>query len=134
MISAIQQDTASAVESMAGSSAQVAEGKTLVDATGSQLARIVATVSNVTEMIQDISSQAEAQSAVSNLVSQTMSEVAGISQDNKMTVGEMIKEAMLLMQTASALKQSVEIFKLHHEHAVAADANLADTRSSAQLF
>jgi methyl-accepting chemotaxis protein len=112
MIVAIQKDTTTAVTSMAGSSTQVAEGKRLVDQTGTHLTNIIAVVGAVTEMVEEIAGQAEAQSTASNLVAGTINQVASMSQDNKQTVGHMFTEAMTLMKTAAELKQSVEVFKL----------------------
>jgi methyl-accepting chemotaxis protein len=118
MIAAIQKDTMSAVASMAHSSSQVAVGKGLVDKTGTHLTNIVVTVDQVTEMVQDIAGQAEAQSATSNLIAETITQVAKMSQDNKQTASQMFSEAMTLTKTASALKESVEVFKLRgHETA-----------------
>lgn len=112
MISTIQKDTNAAMTAMATSSTRVSEGKNLVDQTGGHLERIVASVSQVTEMVQDIAGQTEAQSATSNLIAGTITEIASMSQTNKETVGTMFAEAMTLMKTASSLKQSVEVFKL----------------------
>ncbi len=115
MIAAIQKDAATAVTSMAGSSSQVAEGKERVDQTGTHLAGIVTAVAIVTKMVQDIAGQADAQSSTSNLVAETINHVASMSQDNKETAGQMLAEAVTLTNTASALKGSVEVFKLREQ-------------------
>lgn len=116
MISAIQKETTLAVSSMAGSSIQVEEGRRLVNQTGGHLSAIVATVGNVTKMVQDISSEAEIQSMTSNLIATTITEVASTSRSNQETASEMFNEAVTLMKTATTLKQSVEVFKLRqHE-------------------
>ena len=115
MIAAIQKDATSAVTSMAGSSMQVAEGKHLVDQTGTHLANIVGVVGLVTGMVEEIAGQAEAQAAVSELVAVTINEVASMSEDNKKTAGQMLSEAVTLTNTASALTRSVEVFKLREK-------------------
>jgi methyl-accepting chemotaxis protein len=115
MIAAIQKDATTAVTSMAGSSSQVAEGKERVDQTGGHLAAIVTAVAIVTKMVQDIAGQADAQSSTSNLVAETINHVASMSQDNKETAGQMLAEAVTLTNTASALKRSVEVFKLREQ-------------------
>lgn len=112
MIAAIQKETTAAVMSMAGSSSQVEEGRGLVNETGGHLANIVTTVGLVTEMMQDISQEAEAQSATSNLISATINEVAMMSQTNQETATTMYDEAIMLARTASTLKNSVAVFKL----------------------
>lgn len=129
MISTIQKDTSAAMTAMATSSARVSEGKNLVDQTGGHLERIVASVSQVTEMVQDIAGQTEAQSATSNLIAGTITDIASMSQTNKETVGTMFAEAMTLMQTASSLKQSVEVFKLRGQ-----EQELDPNATGVQLF
>lgn len=129
MISTIQKDTSAAMTAMATSSARVSEGKNLVDQTGGHLERIVASVSQVTEMVQDIAGQTEAQSATSNLIAGTITDIASMSQTNKETVGTMFAEAMTLMQTASSLKQSVEVFKLRGQ-----EQELNPNATGVQLF
>lgn len=122
MIAAIQKDATTAVTSMAGSSSQVAEGKERVDQTGTHLAGIVTAVAIVTKMVQDIAGQADAQSSTSNLVAETINHVASMSQDNKETAGQMLAEAVTLTNTASALKRSVEVFKLREQESPETEA------------
>ncbi|MEQ1563383.1 MAG: methyl-accepting chemotaxis protein [Nitrospiraceae bacterium] len=122
MIAAIQKDATTAVTSMAGSSTQVAEGKERVDQTGGHLAAIVTAVAIVTKMVQDIAGQADAQSSTSNLVAETINHVASMSQDNKETAGQMLAEAVTLTNTASALKRSVEVFKLREQESPETEA------------
>lgn len=131
MLKIIQRDTAHAVDSMAGSATQVAEGKTLVDQTGSRLSHIVDTVGTVTEQIQDIAAQADGQAASSTLIAGTINELSAMSKANKDTVGAMFQEAMSLMKTAADLKQSVGIFTLRGQSSVV-EAESGD--ASVQLF
>ena len=73
-------------------------------------------------MVQDIAGQADAQSSTSNLVAETINHVASMSQDNKETAGQMLAEAVTLTNTASALKRSVEVFKLREQESPQTEA------------
>lgn len=127
MITAIQKETTEAVTSMAGSSTQVDAGRELVNQTGTHLSNIVATVGTVTEMVQDISNDSEAQSATSNLIATTINEVAMMSQTNQETATEMFDEAVTLMKTATTLKQSVQVFKLRDQEDAVAEGEAVAT-------
>lgn len=124
MIAAIQKETTAAVASMAGSSTEVESGRGLVNQTGGHLTNIVTTVGIVTEMVRDISEEAEAQSATSNLISTTINEVAKMSQTNQETATAMYDEAITLVRTASTLKKSVRVFKLRGHDSVESSSDV----------
>lgn len=129
MLKIIQKDTTSAIDSMSGSSTQVAEGKTLVDQAGAHLTSIVESVGQVTAHIQDIAQQAEGQAAAGTIMSQTINDLAAMGQQHKSLVAGMFGQAMTLMTTATELKKSISVFQLKKPASAA-----TDDFSAVQLF
>ncbi len=97
MIKGIQEDTNKAVDSMQKGTKEVEEGEILVNKAGDSLKQIVEAVTHVTDMVQQIATAAEEQSA-------TGAEVASGLE----TVSDMIKHTAESAQSSSGSTQNLD--------------------------
>jgi methyl-accepting chemotaxis protein len=112
MIKGIQDDTGKAVESMHAGTKEVEEGVKLSREAGEALEKIVTSVQNVTEMIQQISAAVEEQSSASGDIINSISDVSSITSKNSDNAQASSEAILDLNSMASELHELVSEFKL----------------------
>ena len=112
MIDAIQHGTQNAVHGMEEGSRQVAEGVQMAARTGESMARIEAGTQQVLSAVEDISSALREQSSASGQIAGNVEKIAQMTEENSAAVNEVFNAANHLESLASALKTSVDQFKV----------------------
>lgn len=112
MVEAIQHDTRKAVLSMQQGSDQVDNGVKLANEAGNSLDKIVNVVNGVTEIIQQIVTATEKQSAVASDVMENIESIASISQETVGIAAESASGNQSLAQQVDKLQQKLAVFKL----------------------
>ncbi len=112
MIKTIQTDTKGAMSSMHEGTKQVEQGVQLASEAGESLQQIVSSVDIVTDMVRQIATAAEQQSATSEEISSNIVGIAEIAQENNHGVKEVSGAAVELNMVAEGLKKLVGTFVL----------------------
>ncbi|VAW37470.1 Methyl-accepting chemotaxis protein I (serine chemoreceptor protein) [hydrothermal vent metagenome] len=112
MIKTIQGDTKGAMGSMHEGTKQVEEGVQLASEAGESLQQIVSSVDRVTDMVRQIATAAEEQSATSEEITSNITGIAGIAEENSDGVKEVSSAADELNRIAEDLKMLVGTFIL----------------------
>jgi methyl-accepting chemotaxis protein len=112
MIKKIQEETSSAVRSMQTGTKDVDNGVMLANQAGQSLKQIVEAIQNVTDMIMQIATAAEEQSATGGEVVSNIESVAGITQTTANNAEESSAYSQQLNIMASTLRGMAEEFKL----------------------
>ncbi len=115
MIKGIQDDTGKAVESMHSGTKEVEEGVKLSSEAGDALEKIVSSVQNVTDMIQQISAAVEEQSSASDEIITSICDVATITNKNTDNAQASSESILQLNSMASELHNMVSTFKLRNK-------------------
>ncbi|VAV85242.1 hypothetical protein MNBD_DELTA01-1748 [hydrothermal vent metagenome] len=131
MIKTIQNDTKGAMGSMHEGTKQVEEGVQLASEAGESLQQIVSSVDRVTDMVRQIATAAEEQSATSEEISTNISSIAGIAEENSDGVKHVSEAAGNLERVADELKGIVGTFTLEngnvsHGHVTEAHSDDSD--------
>ncbi len=112
MIKTIQAETRGAMGSMHEGTKQVEDGVQLASEAGESLQQIVSSVDRVTDMVRQIATAAEQQSATSEEISSNIMGIADIAQENNQGVKEVSDAAVELNMVAEGLKSLVGRFVL----------------------
>ncbi len=99
--------------------ARVEQGTALVDQAGSTMQEVVTSIQRVTDLMGQISAASVQQSAGVEQVGQAVTEMDQTTQQNAALVEEMAAAASSLKLQAQELVQTVAVFKLRQESAVA---------------
>jgi methyl-accepting chemotaxis protein len=112
MIKTIQNDTKGAMTSMHEGTKQVEEGVQLASEAGESLQQIVSSVDRVTDMVRQIATAAEEQSATTEEISTNITSIATVTQENTDGVKQVSAASDDLAKIADELKDIVSRFKL----------------------
>lgn len=110
LISQIQSDTNTAVESMAKETKEVEEGTNAMNEAGQAFGRILESIKLVTEKIEEVNASAEKVAATTKTVNDTVSSLSDISQNTSMSsqnVAAASEEQLATMQEVSASAASL---------------------------
>ena len=112
MIAAIQQGTQGSVQGMELSSGQVQEGVQMAARSGDSMTRIETGTGRVQDAVNEISSALAEQSAAANQLAREVERIAQMSEKNGLSANQSSQAATHLEAMASALKTSVDHFKV----------------------
>jgi methyl-accepting chemotaxis protein len=107
MISAIQTEVSSAVETLKANSTQVAEGRTLAEEVAEMLARINAGARSTMDQVAGISSAAAEQSAASHNIARNVDDMARKSEQANSAIAESSEATRNLEALASRLNDEL---------------------------
>ncbi|MEN1705444.1 MAG: methyl-accepting chemotaxis protein [Planctomycetota bacterium] len=110
-ITAIQSDTALAVERMDTGAAEVREGVDRARQAGASLESIVEAAEGVATSVRQIAAAAEEQSAASEQISRSVLSVSRVTQETSAGAGETARAAAMLSEKATSLRSLVARFK-----------------------
>ncbi len=113
MIKDIQESTEKSVHAMKTGTDKVTTGVELANNAGQSLKQIVSSVSDVTDMIQQIATAAEEQSATGGEIASNLESVANLTHQTADGAQESSSATVDLNELAQELKQTVSGFKLH---------------------
>ncbi len=114
MISSIQTETNTAVEAMGDGIKKVDNGVRLANETGEALAKIVDGVQSVTDMVNQIATATEEQSATADEISRSMDSISDVSKSNVEAIGEVTSATGETARLATELKDLVASFKVNN--------------------
>ena len=119
-------DAAKEIKTLIAESVKTVEtGAQLVDAAGKTMSEIVTSVQRVTDIMSEIASASDEQSAGIEVVNQTVAQMDESTQQNAALVEEASAAARALEDQAESLADAVSVFRLLGEHAAAPDADAA---------
>ena len=136
---------ASEVRSLAGRSAEAAkeikslisasverveQGNVLVGQAGGTMTEVVSSIRRVTDLMGEISAASSEQSVGVSQVGEAVSQMDQVTQQNAALVEEMAAAASSLQTQAHELVETVEVFKLAHDHKTADTSNTPTQRLS----
>jgi methyl-accepting chemotaxis protein len=113
MISSIQTETSTAVAAMGEGIKKVDNGVRLANETGEALAKIVDGVQSVTDMVNQIATATEEQSATADEISRSMDSISDVAKTNVNAIGEVSSATGETSRLASELKELVGNFKIN---------------------
>jgi methyl-accepting chemotaxis protein len=112
MIKGIQKETGEAVHSMEAGIQVVDKGRELADQAGSSLTEIVAMAQRVTDMIQQMATAAEEQSAASEQIAKNVEHISGVTKETATGAEQSAAAAEELSRQADGLQVMVSKFRL----------------------
>jgi methyl-accepting chemotaxis protein len=112
MIKGIQVETQDAVKSMETGIGEVAKGREMADRAGSSLNEVVTGAQRVMDMITQIATAAEQQSAAAEEISKNIESVTAITRETAKGVQESAAAAEELNRQAESLQKMVSEFKV----------------------
>ena len=112
MISGIQNQTADAVQSMAAGIENVESGRELADRAGASLTEIVTMVQRVMDMITQMASASEEQSATAEQISRSVVQISQVTKGTAEGAGRSASTAQELRRQADGLQEIVSQFKV----------------------
>lgn len=112
MISAMQQETAKAVESMSRGTEKVDSGVQYAGEAGEALKRIVQSIEALQNSVHQIASSTEEMSTVSDQITSDIESIATLAIQNNNSAGEISNEANDLAKLSTDLKHETSIFKI----------------------
>ncbi len=112
MIGAIQTETNTAVSAMSEGIDKVDNGVRLANEAGDALAQIETGIQNVTDMVRQIATSTEEQSATSDEISRNMDAISEVATSNESALGEVTGATDELGHLAAGLKELVSNFKI----------------------
>ncbi len=119
-------DAAKEIKTLIAESVKTVEtGAQLVDAAGKTMSEIVTSVQRVTDIMSEIASASDEQSAGIEVVNQTVAQMDESTQQNAALVEEASAAARALEDQAESLADAVSVFRLLGEHAAGPDADAA---------
>ncbi len=113
MISSIQTDTGTAVDAMGEGIKKVNNGVRLANETGEALAKIVDGVQSLSEMVLQIATATEEQSATVDEIMGSMDSIAEVSKSNVSAIGEVSSATGETARLATELKELVSNFTVN---------------------
>lgn len=111
MITAIQAETSKAVSAMSEGTVKVENGVKLANEAGQALKEIVSGVGTVTDMIGQIATSAEEQSATTGEITKSMDSMAEVARTSVAATGEVARATGDLAGLAAELKELVSQFR-----------------------
>ncbi|MEL4897901.1 methyl-accepting chemotaxis protein [Crocosphaera sp. Alani8] len=112
LVASIQAETNEVVAAMEAGTEQVVTGTKLVDETRKSLNQITAASIQISELVEAITRSAIEQSQTSETVTQTMTQVAAISDRNSTEAAQVSDSFRELLAVAQSLEESVRQFKV----------------------
>ena len=112
LVAGIQAETNDVVAAMEAGTEQVVTGTKLVDETRKSLNQITTASMQITELVEAITRSAIEQSQTSQTVTQTMTQVAAISDKTSTEAGLVSDSFKELLEVAQSLQESVRQFKV----------------------
>ncbi|MGK7941819.1 MAG: methyl-accepting chemotaxis protein [Crocosphaera sp.] len=112
LVADIQAETNDVVAAMEAGTQQVVTGTKLVDETRKSLNQITAASLQITELVEAITRSAIEQSQTSQTVTQTMAQVAAISDKTSSEAAQVSDSFQELLDVAQSLQESVKQFKV----------------------
>jgi methyl-accepting chemotaxis protein PixJ len=112
LVTDIQNETTEVVAAMETGTEQVAEGTKLVDETRQSLNHMTAVSAHISELVEAIASAAVAQSQASELVTETMTDVAAIANQTSTGATQVSASFKELLTVAQELQASAGQFKV----------------------
>ncbi|MFQ5736329.1 MAG: methyl-accepting chemotaxis protein [Thermodesulfobacteriota bacterium] len=128
MINAIQEETGKAVDAMGDGAVKVENGVKLANDTGEALGQIVAGVEGVTDMIRQIATASEEQSATTDEITQSMDSIAGVAKASVSAISEVSREAEDMARLATELKELVSGFRIAAAERTAPELKLVEDK------
>jgi methyl-accepting chemotaxis protein len=113
MIKGIQNDTKGAVTSMEQGITEVQQGRDLADRAGESLTAIATYSQKVMDMIQQLATAAEEQSAASEQIARSVDGIARVTKENAKGVEQSAAAAEQLNRQAEGLQKMVSRFKVN---------------------
>ena len=113
---------------------QVEQGTALVDEAGNTMGEIVGSIQRVRDIVAEISSASVEQSSGISQVGEAVSQMDQVTQQNAALVEESAAAAESLKVQAQQLVQTVAVFKLSREDAVAGSTYAATSAANAALI
>ncbi len=113
MIKGIQKETEEAVNSMESGIQVVDKGRELSDQAGSSLTEIVTMAQRVTEMIQQMATAADEQSAAAEQIAKNIEHISGVTRETATGAGQSAAAAEELSRQADSLQEMVKKFKVN---------------------
>lgn len=113
LVASIQAETNEVVAAMEAGTEQVVTGTKLVDETRKSLNQITAASLQITELVEAITKAAIEQSQTSQTVTQTMTQVAAISDKTSTEVSQVSESFKELLAVAQSLQDSVRQFRVN---------------------
>ena len=117
LVKNIQTDTSEAVDSMESTTSQVVSGAKKAEDAGEALVQIEAVSKNLSRMIEEISTEAQAQSHTATQVAEQMTEIRDISIKTSEGTNQTAQSMGQLADLVSKLSDSVADFKLPKQDA-----------------
>ncbi len=114
MIKGIQDETHEAVQSMEAGTAEVDNGRDLADKAGTSLSEIVSVSQRVMDMIRQIATAAEEQSAAAEQISKNVEQVTAITRETATGAEQSATAAEELNRQAEGMQEMVKQFKIVH--------------------
>jgi methyl-accepting chemotaxis protein len=118
MIKGIQQETEEAVHSMEAGIQEVDKGRELADRAGNSLGEIVQVSQKVMDMIQQIATATEEQSAAAEQISKNVEHISSVTKETATGAEQSATAAEELNRQAEGLQQMVSKFKLRETEKV----------------
>jgi methyl-accepting chemotaxis protein PixJ len=112
LVAGIQAETNEVVAAMEAGTEQVVVGTRLVDETRKSLNQITAVSMQINELVEAIARAAVEQSQTSRAVTQTMEQVAAISDKTSSEASQVSDSFKQLLEVAQTLQESVRQFKV----------------------
>ena len=112
MIKGIQKDTSQAVTGMESGIAHVERGRELADKAGDSLKEIVGMSQRVMDMIGQMATATEEQSAAAEEISKTMEQITNVTQETATGAAQSAAACELLNRQAEGLQQIVSAFRV----------------------
>jgi len=109
--------------------AKVDSGAKLVDAAGSTMEEVVASIKRVTDIMAQITQASEEQSAGIQQVNEAVIQIDQVTQQNAALVEQAAAAAELMQEQAHALAQTVAAFKLDDQAATSTPAHAASSEA-----
>ncbi len=115
MIKGVQDETDDAVGIMTKGNDEVKIGIDLADQAGESLANIVESTNNVIEMIMQIASASEQQSATTEEIAKNITAISSVSQDTAEQISQIAEAANRMNEHTSQLNLVISQFKIDNE-------------------
>ncbi|MCK4572838.1 MAG: hypothetical protein KAU36_00635, partial [candidate division Zixibacteria bacterium] len=112
MIKGIQSETGEAVHAMESGITEVDKGRELTDRAGSSLNEIVVMSQRVMDMIRQIATASEEQSAAAEQISKNIVDISTVTKETASGAGQSATAAERLSKQAESMKQMVGRFKI----------------------
>ncbi len=112
LVASIQTETNEVVAAMEAGTQQVVAGTQLVEETRQSLAKVAQASEQITALVQAIAQAAVSQTEASSLVSETITDVAGIADNTSTRATQVLGSFQDLLKVAQDLQATVSQFKL----------------------